>query len=329
MQRGQNLVGIKYVYSFKQKGQMKIVISGSIAIDRIMVFDGLFENLIQPDKLHVLSISTLVEDLKETRGGTAGNIAYSLALLGENPILYGAVGRKARPYMNSLKRCGVDTSHVHFSKFATATFTVLTDKNDCQVGGFYPGAMSDADSLTVKNFEDDDILMVVSAHDPKAMVRQIAECQKMDKRLFFDIGQQILVLDKDQLRAGIEAAELMILNDYEMGLLQKKTEWSLKKITSKLRTCVVTLGGKGSMVYENKKEYQVAAVKLDKVVDPTGAGDAFRAGFLYGYVRDWKLRKCTKLGSVVASFCVEKHGTQEHSFTKRKIKNRWKKTYKG
>ncbi len=242
---------------------------------------------------------------------------------------------------------------VHYSKLPTASFTVLTDKNDCQVGGFYPGAMSDAASLTVKRVveemkkkpdNNEDFLMVVSAHDPKAMVSQVAECQQLGKRLFFDIGQQVLILDKDQLRAGVEAAELMILNDYEMGLLQKKTEWSLEKIAGKLKACVVTLGGKGSVVYcggEGRvgqksgkasmrlsvKSFTVPAVKLSKVVDPTGAGDAFRAGFLYGYVRDWPLRKCAKLGSVVASFCVEKHGTQEHKFTKRIVGNRYERTY--
>ena len=304
------------------------MLSGSVAIDRIMVFDGLFENLIKPEKLHVLSISQLVEELRLTRGGVAANIAYSLALLGEKPILLAAAGRDARGYINSLARQGVDTSLVHFSRKLTASFSVLTDKNDCQVGGFYPGAMSDADSLTVNKFKDEEILMVISAHDPSAMIRQVKECRQLQKRLFFDIGQQSLIMTGSDLRAGIEAAELLIVNDYEMGLLVEKTGWSEAQIAGKLKTCVVTLGEQGSRFKTGRGWQTVPAVQLKKVVDPTGAGDAFRAGFLYGYVRTWPLEKCLQLASVVASFAVEKLGTQEHRFNSQQLANRYQHTYR-
>jgi adenosine kinase len=306
---------------------MKIVLSGSVAIDRIMVFEGLFETLIKPDKLHVLSIAPLVNELRLTQGGVAGNMAYSLSLLGETPALLASVGKDSRSYIKKLARKGVDTSGVYFSKKLTASFSVLTDQNDCQVGGFYPGAMSDANTLTLEKFKDDDILMVVSAHDPAAMMRQVGECQKYQKRLFFDVGQQSLILSGDELRFGIKTAEILIVNDYEMGLLVEKTGWSEDKIASLIKICVVTLGEQGSRFKNDTGWQTIPAVTVKKPVDPTGAGDAFRSGFIYGYVRDWPIVKCLQLASVVASFVVEKLGTQEHRFTKKQIEQRFERTY--
>lgn len=309
---------------------MRIVISGSMSVDQIMTFGGSFESLIQPEKLHVLSISPLVEKMKRTRGGTAGNMAYSLALLGERPTLLVSIGKESKEYIYDLQQMGVDTSHVNFSELPTATFSVLTDKNNCQVGGFYPGAMSDVASLTVEKFAKEDILMVISAHDPGGMAAQISECKKLKKRVLFDPGQQILVLSKDVLRAGIECAEILMVNDYEMGLLIKRTGWSQKEIVGKLKVCIVTLGESGSKVWVSGKTVRVPAVSLsaESVVDPTGAGDAFRAGFLYGYTRDWEVTTCMKLGSVLASLVVVRHGTQEHSFTWDDILERYQKQYK-
>ncbi|GIK83413.1 MAG: ribokinase [Patescibacteria group bacterium] len=309
---------------------MQLVISGSMSVDQIMIFGGTFESLIQPEKLHVLSIAPLVDKLKRTRGGTAGNIAYSLALLGEKPVLLASVGSESQEYIDDLQKIGVDTTYVHFSKLHTATFSVLTDKNNCQVGGFYPGAMSDATTLTLKKFENRDILMVISAHDPQGMATQISECKRLHKRFLFDPGQQSLILSKAVLQEGIKRAEIVIVNDYEMGLLVKRTGWSQKEIVGKLKVCIVTLGEKGSKIWVEGKLKRVPAVILpaEEVVDPTGAGDAFRAGFLYGYVRDWEVATCAKLGSVIASFVVACHGTQEHSINWEQIKKRYEETYK-
>lgn len=309
---------------------MKIILSGSLAIDQIMTFDGLYENMIQPEKLHVLSISMLVQQFKRSKGGTAGNIAYSLALLGESPILFASIGKDDTAYIDELQSLGVDTSTVHFSDLPTATFSVLTDKNDCQVGGFYPGAMSDSATLSVKKWKDDDIIMVVSAHDPKQMVTQIKECKKFGKKLFFDIGQQIVIFDKKQLLLGIETAEILCVNDYEMGLLSKKTGFSEQEIITKVPITIVTLGSKGAFLYTKENQWKkqiIGAVEIEKPVDPTGAGDAFRAGFLYGYVRNWSPQKSVQLGCVVASYAVEKHGTQEHHFTRKSIAQRYQSTY--
>jgi adenosine kinase len=311
---------------------MKILLSGSFSTDQIMNFDGLFENLIQPDKLHVLSISTLVESLKKTRGGIAANIAYSLALLKEKPLLYVSAGTDATEYVEALSAMGIDTSYVHFSQLPTATFSVLTDKNDCQVGGFYPGAMADAKSLSIQPFADQDVFVVISAHDPKQMIVQARECMKLKKRLFFDVGQQIIILSKEDLLTGLEAAELIILNDYEMGVLEKTTGLSQKEIVNMVDVTIITLGEKGSVIYAREHEYQpiqIDSVKVDKVVDPTGAGDAFRAGFLYGYVsKGYDLKKSAQIGSVTAAYAVEHKGTQEHHFSLADIQKRYTKKYK-
>ncbi len=309
---------------------MQIVLIGSLAVDQIMNFGGLFEAMIQPDKLRVLSLSVLIQKMIRSRGGIAGNIAYSLALLGDTPILYSSIGDDQKSYMKELEKLGVNIAHVHYSSLPTATFSVITDSNNCQVGGFYPGAMGDAKSLTIRQFADDDVLVVISAHDPEQMAVQIDECLALKKRLFFDIGQQVIALSKETLRKGIQAAEVLILNDYEMGMLAERTALTPEEIIQSVEVCIITLGERGSEIYskQNKWEKQsIQAVKVKKVVDPTGAGDAYRAGFLYGYTRGWDLKTSAQLGSTLAAFVVEIHGTQEHVLTKSQITDRYKKSY--
>ncbi len=306
---------------------MRIVLTGSIAVDRIMVFSGRFKDVIQPDKLHVLSLSLLLDELKETRGGVAANIAYNLGLLSEKPLLLGSVGENGREYMEGLAKLGVNCSQVHYSQRPTASFSVITDQDNCQVGGFYAGAMSDAASLNFRQFADDQTLFVISPHDPDQMARQVKEAKQLGLRLVYDVGQQANNIGADEIRAGIEAAELLIVNDYEMGVITQKTGWTQDQIIAKLKTCVVTLGDQGCQVYSNGSIHQVAAVRVEKVVDPTGAGDAFRAGFVYGYVRDWTPETCAQLGATVATFALEKTGTQEHTFTKEDVALRYQSQY--
>lgn len=302
-----------------------IVLTGSVSFDRIMVFPGRFSEVIQPDKLHVLSISVLLDELKESRGGVAANIAYALALLAEQPILYASVGENARAYMGELAELGVQTQHVHYSKLPTATFTVMTDRDDCQVGGFYPGAMSDAQGLKLKQFQAQHPLVVISPHDPAQMARQVAECHSLSLPMVYDIGQQVSNVSADDLRAGVEAAQVLIVNDYEMGVLMAKTGWSHAAISKRVPVVVVTLGAQGCEVFTKgqKKPTKIAAVRATQVVDPTGAGDAFRAGFLYGYIRDWPLTKSAQLGAAVAAYAVEQTGTQGYHFTMDELATRF------
>jgi len=307
---------------------MKILITGSIAIDRIMVFNGKFRDVIQPDKLHLLSVSVLLDQLKDTRGGVAANISYSLALLGEKPVLFGSVGKEAKSYMTDLQQLGVDIDHIHFSDLPIATFTVMTDLQNCQIGGFYPGAMSDAAELSIEKFKEDDVFVVISPHDPRQMAKQVEECKKFKKRLFYDVGQQASNILGEDIRAGIEAAELLIVNDYEMGVLIKKTGWSKKQIQDKVHACVVTFGEQGCVIKTpNEPELKVPATQADQVVDPTGAGDAFRAGFLYGYLRDFHIEECAEMGSTAAAFEIEQQGSQAHTFTVNEFFERYYKNY--
>ncbi len=307
---------------------MKILLTGSIAIDRIMVFPGKFSDVIQPEKLHVLSVSVLIDALQDTRGGVAANIAYTLALLQEQPILYGSVGKEAAGYMADLAKMGVDTSQVHYSHLPTAAFTVMTDMVHCQVGGFYPGAMSDAASLTIEKFAKDETFVVISPHDPQQMARQVTECQKLRKRLFYDVGQQAVNIPGEDIRAGIEAAELLIVNDYEISVLAQKTGLSQQEIFDKVPVCVITLGVEGcEMYHKGQRVARVASAAIETVVDPTGAGDAFRAGFLHAYLHDEPLQLCGEYGCTAAAYTVEKQGTQTHTFTMKEFQQRHKQNY--
>lgn len=310
---------------------MKILLTGSLSIDQIMNFDGLFESMIHKDKLDVLSISVLIQNLRRTRGGIAGNIAYSLALLGEQPILYGSIGKEQKTYMKFLARKGVNIDHVHYSDLPTATFSVITDKNNCQVGGFYPGAMGDAATLTLEPFANQDVLTVISAHDPAQMEVQIDACMRMQKPLCFDVGQQVIILPESVLHKGVEAAKLLILNEYEMGVLSSRIGKSIEEIIKNVDVCVITQGEKGSKMYAreaNWQEQHTPAVAISGVVDPTGAGDAFRAGFLYGYVRNWPHTQSAQLGSTLAAYAIEQVGTQGHRPSLAQIAQRYYNQYK-
>ncbi len=306
-----------------------IIISGSIAIDRIMHFGGQYRELIKPEKLDSLSISVLLDDLQDAYGGNGANIAYSLALLGEAPILLGAVGADSAVYMQKLANDGVDISHVHRSQLPTATFNVITDTDQNQVGGFYPGAMFDSSSLTLELWKDKNPIVVVSAHDPKAMRSQVAECKKWGLRLCYDIGQQVSNLPGDKMLEGIRAAEILILNDYEITLLSEKTGMSIADMKKTVPIVLTTLGKKGSVIEGTRvpRPIEVGVAKPAQVADPTGAGDAFRSGFLYGYARSWPLKDCAQLGAVCGTYAIEAVGTQTHTFTSNQITKRYEDTF--
>jgi adenosine kinase len=307
----------------------ELVVSGSIAVDRIMNFSGTYKDLIHPEKLHVLSISIFLDKLEDTEGGIAPNICYGLAQLGDEPVLYGSVGKDAEAYMERLKRAGINTDYLHYSRLKTATFNVMTDDDNNQVGGFYPGAMADAGTLSLERWKGSEVIVCVSAHDPKAMRMQTDQCREFGLRLFYDPGQQVTNAPAEDLAAGIEAAEVVIANDYEIGQLVKKTGISDVKLKQKTPIVITTLGHEGSVIEGSKvpKPIRIKATEVKKVIDPTGTGDAYRAGFLHGYIRGWDLRMCGQLGSVIASFILEHHGTQV-KLDKDEVIKRYKKTYK-
>ncbi len=307
-----------------------VIVTGSISIDRIMNFAGSYKDLIAPDKLHVLSLSVLIDSLVDSRGGTAGNIAYNLALLGEHPIILSAVGDNTESYLSNLASLGVDTTRIHKSSLPTSTFTVLTDQDNNQVGGFYPGAMSDSDSLTLSPWYDQDPLVLIGAYDPSCMRRFVAECQAHNLEYIYDIGQQVSNVKAEDLVAGIKSARILILNDYELGVLSKRTKLTVEEIKSQVPLVVTTLGKEGSVIEGNsvKEKVMISAVPGITPLDPTGAGDAYRAGFIHGYLRSLDLHVCGQLGSVAASYTVELVGTQTHSYTIDEFRTRYQQIYR-
>lgn len=310
-------------------GTHPIVISGSIAIDRIMNFQGRYADHIRPEKIDSLSISIFIQNLTDAHGGVGANIAYSLALLGETPILLGAVGKDGLLYMEELAHQGVDITHVFESKLPTATFTVLTDSDQNQVGGFYPGAMFDSSTLTLEHWKDAAPIVVVSPHDPKAMKRQVAECKKWSLRLCYDIGQQVSNIPAEDLLAGMQTAEILILNDYELTAFSKKVDVSIADIKKTVPIVITTLGKDGSIIEGTHmpEPIRVGTAKVKQVADPTGAGDAYRSGLLYGLARDWPLKACAQLGSICGAYAVESLGTQAHTWTPADITARYEQTF--
>lgn len=294
-----------------------------------MNFEGKYSDHIHPDKLDSLSISIFLKELKDAYGGVGANIAYSLALLGEEPILIGSVGKDALLYLEKLAHDGVNITHVFESELPTASFNVITDADQNQVGGFYPGAMFDSGALTFAPWKERAPLVVVSPHDPKAMKRQVQECTDWGLRLCYDIGQQVSNLPGDEMRAGVEAAEILILNDYEITVLSKKAGMSIEEIKKKVPVVITTLGKDGSVIEGAKvpKPIKVGTAKPAQVADPTGAGDAYRSGFLYGYARGWPRLASAQLGAVCGTYAVETMGTQSHTFTAEEITNRYREAF--
>lgn len=303
-----------------------IIISGSIAVDRIMRFDGKYTDVIHPDKLDSLSVSMLLTGSHDADGGNGGNIVYSLALLGSEPVLLGSVGPNGLLYMEKLAHHGVDISHVFESELPTASFTVITDSVNNQVAGFYPGAMADSKTLSFEPWKDMDPITLVSAQDPDAMRHFVQECKDWNLRLCYDVSQQVSNLDGADIAAGVDTATILIVNDYEMTVLSKKIGKSIEDIKLQVPIVITTLGGDGSII-EGKdvpEPIKIGVAIPTRVADPTGAGDAYRAGLLHGYARGWPLKKCGQLGAVCATYAVEQMGTQEHQYTFSDIEKRYK-----
>jgi adenosine kinase len=307
----------------------KIIICGSIAIDRIMNFPGSFAKVIRPDKLHVLSLSVLLDELVDTQGGVGANIAYTLALLGESPVLIGSVGKDATEFVLKLTQLGINTENIYQSGLKTASYTVLTDSDDNQIGGFYPGAMFDSETLSFEKWKGENVFTVISPHDPKAMRRQVEECRKNKFRLFYDVSQQVNNIEAEDIKSALPCTELLILNDYEFGVLCDKSCLTASELFSSVPVVVITKGAKGSEIGGKNIDtnIHVSSAQINGLVDPTGAGDAFRAGFLYGYIRGLDLELCAQMGSVTSAYVIEKKGTQEHFFTKEEFKIRFRQNY--
>jgi adenosine kinase len=295
---------------------MTIVCTGSIAYDYLMSFPGYFKDHILPEHLDKISVSFLVDSMVRQRGGTAPNIAYTLALLGERPYLMGTVGEDFGEYRAWLEGNGVDTTCVPViaGKF-TASFFANTDLGNAQICSFYPGAMTNASELKILGMDTRPDLVIISPNDPLAMDLYVQECTSNSISYLYDPGQQVVRSDPSELRRGVDGAQSLFVNEYEFELLQKHTHLTPDDILEKIEYLVVTLGAQGAAIYTGGKRYLVPSVPPERILDPTGVGDAFRGGFVRG-VRlglDWET--CGRMGALAAAYCLETRGPQEHFYT--------------
>ncbi|MCJ7831886.1 MAG: carbohydrate kinase family protein [Actinobacteria bacterium] len=293
---------------------MSIVVTGSIAYDNIMDFPGYFKDHILPEKVHILSVSFLVESLKKQRGGAAANVAYNLALLGEAPRLLGAVGDDFEDYRGWLEGAGVDTSPVRVvvGEFTASAF-ITTDRDDNQITGFYPGAMSQASDLSVKDVGDA-TLVVITPDDPRAMAKYPAECRSSGVPYIYSPGQQIVSLSPEQLSDGVAGALCVIGNDYEMEMIESKTGLTQSDLLGMAEIVITTLGDRGSRIATSGGTVDIPAVAPTMLVDPTGAGDAYLAGIARGIARGDSPQDYGRVGALSASQAIAEYGTQAHHY---------------
>ncbi len=306
--------------------KLPIIVTGSLAYDHIMTFPDKFSDHILPDKVHMLNVSFNVDRLDSDLGGTAGNIAYNLSLLDEKPAIYATAGQDFVPYMMKLNELELETDDIKtFSDEKTAQAFVTTDLAGNQISAFHGGAMYRASEHPLIVTEKS--LVIISPNGIEAMVDHAKYCQKHKIPFIFDPGQSFPALSANQLIKSIKGSLALTVNDYEWQLWKDKTSLSKSQTLEMTGAVIVTLGAKGCHVITKKEEFELPAVSGLQVVDPTGSGDAFRAGLLYGLSRNWDWKKCVQTATVLASFCVEKQGTQNHKVGRKEIKERYEKVW--
>jgi adenosine kinase len=297
----------------------KLLVTGSLAYDRIATFQGHFGEHLLPDKVHQLNVAFNVDRMSIQFGGTGGNIAYSLALLGEDPILLGTLGDDYEEYKNQLLKNNISTDHIKIIEGAlTANATIMTDLDDNQITAFYTGAMQKAHQAKIEAIEDPIELAIISPNGIKA-IQEYPEILRQKQIPFIaDPGQSIPALSKDDLINLITGAHILIVNDYEWHLVTEKTDLTLEEIFKKtnLDHLIVTLGEKGAKIWNKDSNpstpVEIPAHKPEKIVDPTGCGDAFRAGLMYGIKNQKSIKESAQIGALLAAKAIEHNGTQNH-----------------
>ena len=302
---------------------MNIVVTGSIAFDYLMSFPGKFTEHFLPEHMNRVSLSFLVDTMDKRRGGCAPNIASTLALLGERPLLMATAGEDFGEYRQWLEAAGIDTSlSRQISGKFCASFFCSTDKDNNQIASFYTGAMADAGRLSFRTVGDIG-LAIVAPNDPGAMVQYAEECRTLGIPFIFDPGQQCARMAGGELRDGITGATIVIVNDYELELLRQKTGLGESGILGVARALIVTRGEHGSSVLTAAGQADVEAVTPDRIVDPTGVGDAFRGGLMKGLALGLPYDTCARMGSVAATYALEHLGGQSHAYTWDEFRKRY------
>ena len=296
---------------------MSALICGSIAYDNIMVFEGRFKEHILPDQIHILNVSFLVPDLRREFGGCAGNVAYNLRMLGGEPRIMATVGTDFGPYREWLTRQGVNLDHVlEVPGLLTAQAYITTDLDDNQITAFHPGAMNEAHRNVVPAGGKPGIeLGIVSPDGRQGMLDHAAQLHAAGIPFMFDPGQGLPMFDGDDLRHFVERATWVAVNDYEARLLVDRTGWSEEQVAGKVRALIVTHGANGSTIRAGGERLEIPAVKPRAVLDPTGCGDAYRAGLLHGIARGMSWGDAGRLASLLGALKIAHKGTQNHTFT--------------
>lgn len=304
-----------------------IMVSGSIVYDRIMNFPGSFKEHILPEKIHILNVSFVVDKLKESFGGTAGNIAYNLSLLEKSPVILGIVGDDFTRYEKRFKELKIDVSQIKKVKGKlTASAHIITDQDDNQITSFCPGPVDKKYCQIVKRNKN--IKLAIIAPDAKELMMEYIKIYKQLKISYiFDPGQQITTLSAGDLRKAITGSKVLISNDYENQVILNKLGLKRSDLEKMTEILIITKGALGSEIYYRNKKITIPSAKPKIVVDPTGAGDAYRAGLIKGLTENWSLEKTGRLAGLVAVYAVEKYGTQEHKFSWRSLQMRYKQNF--
>jgi adenosine kinase len=308
---------------FERLVRMNIIVSGSLAYDRIMDFPGYFSDHILPDKIHALNVCFQVNGMKEKYGGTAGNIAYALTLMGEKPVISATIGHDYQRYFDWLTKNGISTESIKIiDEEFTAGAYITTDLADNQITGFNPGAMRYSSALDFDKLPPKETIVIVSPGNLEDMMNYPQACKANGIDYIFDPGQSLPMWEAKELVRAIEGCKILIVNDYELNLIISKTGLDKQALLGLAGMIITTLGELGSQVSMPDSEIGISPAKTKKVEDPTGAGDSYRGGLISGLVQGKDIEQCARMGSVCASFAVECYGTQEYRFTPDEFRER-------
>jgi adenosine kinase len=306
---------------------MKILVTGSIAYDTIMVFPDRFRNHLLADQLHILNICFLTPEMRREYGGTAGNIGYNLRLLGERPLVMATVGEDIQPYLERLERLGIGTGLLkRIAGQFTAQAFITTDLDDNQITAFHPGAMNYSHENHVVRALGAG-LAIVGPDGKQGMLQHARECADSGVPFLFDPGQGLPMFSREELADFLRLADYVAVNDYEAKLLEEKTGRRLEDIAAGVKGLVYTLGAKGSVMLVGGQRHEIPCVEPEAVVDPTGCGDAYRAGLLYGIAQGWDWPTTGKLGSVMGAIKIARRGAQNHAPRREEIEARFKRAF--
>ncbi len=306
---------------------MSALICGSLAYDNIMVFPDRFKKHILPDKVHMLNVSFMVPRMRREFGGCAGNIAYNLRLLEADGFAMGTVGRDFDPYASWMNQCGMDQRYIRtIASEYTAQAFITTDLDDNQITAFHPGAMNFSHVSKIP-VEDGITLALISPDGKEGMLQHARQCHEAGVPFIFDPGQGIPMFNGRELLLFMEQADYICVNDYELQLLQQKTGLTAKQIAQYVKAAIVTKGGEGSVIHTHTESIEIPSVKASLVQDPTGCGDAYRGGLIYGLMNDLDWQVTGRIAALMGTIKIAHNGTQNHRFTLAELKDKYKQEF--